>query len=358
MIYAFGSLAVSSIAIGDRLVGPGEPVLVIAEVGVNHNGDLELARALVERAAEAGADAVKFQTFSADRVARPDAPKSGYQLETTGGTESQLEMLRRLELGREAHSRLIARSRELDVVFLSTPFDEESVALLEELDVPAIKIASGELTNWPLLERAARTGRPLIISTGMADLDEVAAALAVVRASGTDETVLLHCVSSYPAEAAECNLRAISTMAEAFGVPVGYSDHTTGVETALAAVALGASVVEKHVTLDRGLPGPDHRASLEPDELARFIAAVRLVEASLGDGRKRPAPSELETRRLMRRSLVASSSIPAGTRLEPSLLRALRPATGISPALRDQVLGRRTSRDLAENEPIDWSDLE
>jgi N-acetylneuraminate synthase/N,N'-diacetyllegionaminate synthase len=343
-----------TVSIGARAVGNGEPVLVIAEAGVNHNGDPGLALRLVDEAAAAGADAVKFQTFSAERVAAASAPKAGYQLETTDPAESQLEMLRGLELTRDAHEPLIRRCAELGILFLSSAFDDESVALLDELDVPAIKVGSGELTNVFLLERIAATGRPVILSTGMADLDEVGSALRTLDGS---DVVLLHCVSNYPASPDDANLRAMATLRDAFQVAVGFSDHTTGIETSLAAVALGACAIEKHFTLDAGLPGPDHRASLEPDAFRAFVDGVRIVSSTLGDGTKQPAESELENRRLVRRSLVAARALPAGTTLEPGMVRALRPGTGIAPTDREAVLGRVLVRELAEDEPLSWDDL-
>lgn len=336
--------------IGGRPVGRGAPCFVIAEVGVNHNGDVELAERLVDAAAAVGADAVKFQSFRAERLASLDAPKADYQLETTSPGESQLEMLRKLELGAGAHERLVHRCRERGVFFLSSPFDEESVDLLVELDVPAIKIPSPDLTNPILLERAARTGKPLIVSTGMATLEEVERALATVAGANGGDVVLLHCVSTYPAAPDEANLRAMATMRGAFGVPVGFSDHTLGIDVALAAVALGASVLEKHVTLDRTLPGPDHRSSLEPDELASLLRGVRAVESALGDGVKAPSPAEASTRAIARRSLAAKADIPAGTVLTRELVTALRPGTGIPADRLAEIVGRTVTRDLRRGE--------
>lgn len=347
-----------TVELGGRRVGEGEPVLVVAEAGVNHNGSLDLALRLVDEAAAAGADAVKFQTFSAERVASAAAPKAAYQLETTDVGETQLEMLRELELDVDAHAALAARCAERGILFLSTPFDEESVAVLDELDVPAVKIGSGELTNTFLLERVAATGRPVILSTGMADLEEVGVALDSLAAGGAGAVVLLHCVSNYPAAPADANLRAMRTLADAFGVPVGFSDHTLGVETALAAVALGACVLEKHFTLDASLPGPDHRASLEPPALRALVQGLRAVSAALGDGVKRPAAAERENRLLVRRSIVAARALPAGTTLAREDVSALRPGDGIPPTRRDEVLGRRLRRDVEAGAQLAWEDLE
>lgn len=337
----FSSQGPASIDIGGRNVGSGHPCFVIAEAGVNHNGSLDLALKLVDAAAAAGANAVKFQTFRAEKIATRSAPKAEYQTRTTGTSESQFEMLKKLELSPDGHKTLAARCVESGVTFLSSPFDEESADLLETLDVPAFKVPSGELTNLPFLRYLARKGRPLIVSTGMATLAEVAAAVTAVKDTGCDRLVLLQCVSNYPAAAADVNLRAMATMAAAFGVPVGYSDHSTGSQVSLAAVALGACVIEKHFTLDRTLPGPDHQASAEPGEFAELVAGIRTVEAALGDGDKRPAPSELETARVARRSLVAAATIPEGSRLTAEMVAARRPGTGLPVDRLGELLGRR-----------------
>ena len=336
-----------AVQIGKKAIGPQEPVFVIAEAGVNHNGDLELARALVDLAVDAGADAVKFQTFHADRLATADAPKAGYQLKTTGDAESQLEMLRRLELSANAHRELDAYCRERGILFLSTPFDEEAVDFLDELGVPAFKISSGDLTNSPLLEHVAGKRKPVILSTGMSQLSEVIEAVSVLNAAGCENPVLLHCVSNYPADAADVNLRAMQTMRAAFDLNVGFSDHTEGMDVAVAAVALGACVIEKHFTLDRALPGPDHRASLEGEELRELVRSIRRVETALGSGRKQPAASEIETARVARRSLVAARAIPAGVSLKREMVVLRRPGTGFPPTALHTLLGRITVREIA-----------
>ena len=327
--------------IGDKLIGDGLPVFVIAEIGVNHNGDLSMARSLVDVAVSAGADAVKFQTFQADRVVTAEAVKAEYQLQTTSRAESQLDMLRRLELSTEAHRELQAYCAERNIVFLSTPFDETAADFLNELDVPAFKISSGDLTNSPLLQHIALKGKPVILSTGMSTIEEVIEAISVLRNSGCENVILLHCVSNYPADPAEVNLRAMQTMRTAFDVPVGFSDHTEGVEVALAAVALGACVVEKHFTLDRSLPGPDHRASLEPAGLRTLIQGIRKVEKALGNGKKLPTTSELDTAKMARRSLVAARDISAGSILKREMILLKRPGTGLPPTMLESVLGRR-----------------
>jgi N-acetylneuraminate synthase len=331
-----------------RPIGPGRPCFLIAEAGVNHNGSLDLALRLVDAAADAEADAVKFQTFRAERLATRAAPKADYQLRRTGTEESQLEMLRRLELSAEAHRRLADHCRWRRLHFLSTPFDEESADLLAGLGVPLFKVPSGEITNLPLLAHVAAKGVGMIVSTGMACLGEVEAAVRTVRAHGDPALALLHCVSDYPADPADCNLRAMLTLQTAFGVPVGFSDHTRGAEVALAAVALGACILEKHFTLDRALPGPDHQASLEPGELADLVRGVRTVESALGHGRKEPTPAEARTAAVARKSLVASRDLRAGTVLTPEMITARRPGTGLSPALRDHLAGRRLRTDLEE----------
>jgi N,N'-diacetyllegionaminate synthase len=346
------------VTIAGRELGPGSPCFVIAEAGVNHNGDLELARGLVDAAAVAGADAVKFQTFRAEAVAAPSAPKAGYQVETTGAHESQLDMLRRLELAADAHAELKRRAEDRGLVFLSTPFDLESVDLLDSLGVAAFKVGSGELTNLPLLAEIGRRGRPVILSTGGADLAEVEAAVAALGQAGAPDVIVLHCVSAYPAAAEDVNLLAMRTLAERLGVAVGFSDHTVGDEVALAAVALGACILEKHFTLDRSLPGPDHGASLEPGELEALVRRVRRVEAALGDGVKRPSEGERANADAVRRSLAAARDLRAGTVLEERMLEALRPGTGIAPSRLAEVVGRRLRRDRARGELLDPSDLE
>jgi len=335
------------VQIANKLVGPQQLVFVIAEAGVNHNGDLKAARDLIDVAVSAGADAVKFQTFRAELLATPDAPKAEYQLQTTGTAESQLEMLRGLELSTDAHRELQAYCRERSIIFLSTPFDEEAVDLLDELGVPAFKISSGDLTNSPLLEYVAGKGKPVILSTGMAEISELIEAVSVLNSAGCENPILLHCVSNYPAEPAEANLRVMQTMRAAFNLPVGFSDHTEGIDVSLAAVALGACVIEKHFTLDRTLPGPDHRASLEPAELHQLVQSIRRIESALGTGRKAPAASEVEIAKVARRSLFAGTDIAAGATLKREMVIVRRPGTGISPSQLNTLLGRRTVHKIA-----------
>ncbi|MEP7225721.1 MAG: N-acetylneuraminate synthase [Gemmatimonadales bacterium] len=342
----------STVRLGSTTIGPGHPCFVIAEAGVNHNGDPALAHRLVDAASAAGADAVKFQTFDPEQLAAADAPKAAYQIANTGSAESQLEMLRRLALPREALEPLAAHARDKGLLFLSTPFDAVSADFLDGLGVPGFKVPSGEVTNLSFLAYLARKGRPMLVSTGMSTLSEVATAVSVVRASGNPPLALFHCVTNYPAAPADCNLRAIETMRRAFGVPVGWSDHTEGFYPSIAAVAAGASLLEKHFTLDRSLPGPDHRASLEPGELIQLVAAVRETEATLGDGIKRPAPSEAANARLVRRSVHAARPLPAGHVLAPQDLVALRPGNGLPPSTIGRLVGRSLRVELARGEML------
>jgi N,N'-diacetyllegionaminate synthase len=347
----------ATVTVGGRRIGQGEPCFVIAEAGVNHNGDVDTALRLVDVAAAAGADAVKFQTFAADRLASAAAPKAAYQKLTTGEEESQRAMLKRLELSPDSHSALMNRCRERAIMFLSSPFDERAVDLLDALGVAAFKVPSGEIVNLPYLDHLARKRRPVILSTGMADLAEVKTAVDAIRAAGNDQIVLLHCVSEYPADPARSNLRAMASMAEACGCPVGFSDHSESGAVAIAAVALGACVIERHFTLDRNLPGPDHRASLEPAELADMIRDIRIAEAALGDGQKLPQPGELGNRAVVRKSIAAARDLPAGTVLRADDLTTLRPGNGIAPALLSQLAGRRLRDAVAAGTLIAWDML-
>jgi N-acetylneuraminate synthase len=320
---------------------------IIAEAGVNHDGDVSQALGLIDIAAAAGADAVKFQTFSADRLVTRDAAKASYQERTTDRAESQHAMLRRLELSDDVHRQLQAHAVARGITFISTPFDETAADFLQGLGVPVFKVPSGELTNLPFLRHVARKGRPMILSTGMATLGEVERAVDVVRAAGVDLTVL-HCTSSYPAAAVDVNLRAMVTMGQALGVRVGYSDHTLGIEVSLAAVALGARVIEKHVTHDKSAAGPDHAASLDAAELNALVRGVRTIELALGDGVKRPREVELEVARVARKSIVAARGLKAGHVVVDADVVLRRPGTGLSPELLPLVVGRTLRADLEE----------
>jgi N,N'-diacetyllegionaminate synthase len=329
--------------------------LIIAEAGVNHNGDIRLAKQLIDAAANSGADLVKFQTFSAQRLSTAYAQKASYQNLTTDVSESQLQMLRRLELDAGMHETLIDHCAARGIGFFSTGFDIESVNLLVALGQDHFKIPSGEITNLPYLRHIGALGRRILLSTGMANLGEVEAAIDVLEAAGTvrENMVVLHCTTEYPTPMGEVNLLAMQSMGNALGVDVGYSDHTVGIEVSVAAVALGAQVIEKHFTLDRNLPGPDHKASLEPAELAALIEAIRNVEASLGDGVKRPTPSETKNRPIVRKSLVAAVPIARGEVFSVDNMAVKRPGTGMSPMRWDEMLGRLALRDYAADELID-----
>lgn len=333
--------------IAGRQLGPGAPCFVIAEAGVNHNGDPAMAHALVDVAADTGADAIKFQTFRADRLATPDAPKAGYQVAAGGETENQQTMLRRLELDDGAWRKLTRHCRQRNITFLSSPFDPASADDLERLGIAAFKVGSGEITNLPFLEHLGGKRRPLILSTGMANLTEVASAVAAVRAAGCRSLALLHCVSAYPASPEDCNLRAMQTLAGMFGAPVGWSDHTMGCEIALAATALGACIIEKHITLDPSLPGPDQRCSMAPAEFAALVTALRRVESALGDGRKQPVAAEADVAAVARKSLVAARDLVVGSNLTPESVASRRPGIGIAPARLPDFLGRRVKRAVA-----------
>ena len=330
--------------------------LIIAEAGVNHNGSIETAEQLIETAAEAGADLVKFQTFSADRLVTGSASKADYQLETTSTRESQHEMIRKLELSREMHEELIAHCKKCGVGFFSTGFDPQSVDLLAELGLDRFKIPSGEITNLPYLRHIGQYGKPIILSTGMARLGEIEVALEVLEASGIprERVTVLHCNTEYPTPMADVNLKAMLAIRDALGVQVGYSDHTLGIEVPIAAVAMGATVIEKHFTLDRNLPGPDHRASLEPDELKAMVQAIRNIELALsGDGLKRPSPSESKNLEIARKSLVALVPIKAGEPFTEANLGVKRPGSGISPMRWDDFIGRPANRDYQVDELIE-----
>ena len=351
---------------------PDRHVTIIAEVGVNHDGSMDRARELVRAAAATGADAVKFQTFRGSSVVRRDAQKARYQLRTTDSGESQLAMLQRLELSFEDQVALQEQCTGAGVEFLSTPFDVASLESLVTLGVSTLKLSSGDLTNEILLRAAARSRLQLIISTGMATLGEVEWALGTVASEHLDiadpaealakalagdafrrRVTILHCTTEYPAPPIEVNLRAIETMRRAFGLPVGYSDHTVGLAIPVAAVALGATVIEKHFTLDRTLPGPDHEASTEPDEFKRMVEEIRMVEAALGTGVKLPTRSEWENRQRVRRSLVAKVAIRAGEPFTPENLDAKRPADRVPASRYGELLGRIADRDYHPDEPID-----
>lgn len=337
-----------------------DTVFFIAEAGVNHNGDVGLALDLVDVARKAGADAVKFQTFRADAISAPEAPMADYQ-KARADAPSQAEMLRRLELPHADFARIADHCRSIGIEFMSSPFDLDSAAFLAGIGMTRFKLASGEITNAPFVRDLARLAAEaegsVILSTGMSTLDEVAGAVGWIEGEGCRDLTILHCVSNYPAPAKDANLRAMDTLAEAFGHPVGWSDHTLGDAVSLAAVARGARVVEKHFTLDNALAGPDHAMSMDPEGLARLIAGIRAVEASLGDGIKRPVEAEREIMTVARRSLFAARDIAAGALVTEADLIALRPGDGISPARRGEVMGRLATRAIAAGTRIMLTDL-
>jgi N-acetylneuraminate synthase len=328
--------------------------LIIAEAGVNHNGSLARAQALVAEAAAAGADLVKFQSFITAKSISPQAPKADYQLDATDPGESQYEMVRKLELSPADHAVLLATCQQHRIGFFSTAFDNDSFDMLLALGMQMVKIPSGEITNLPFLRYVARPRLPVILSTGMANLGDIEAAIHVLEHAGLrrDQITVLHCNTEYPTPMQDVNLRAMANLGLAFGVAVGYSDHTKGIEVPIAAVALGATVIEKHFTLDRRLPGPDHQASLEPGELKAMVGAIRNIELALGDGIKRPTPSEQKNRAIARKSLVAAREIRAGELYSADNLAIKRPGTGISPMRWDDFIGHPAPRDFAADELI------
>jgi N-acetylneuraminate synthase/N,N'-diacetyllegionaminate synthase len=352
----WGTVGLEPVEIAGRLVGEGKPCFIIAEAGVNHNGDVELGKKLIDAAKSSGADAVKFQAFRAERLATRSARKANYQ-RTAQDDDSQFEMLRRLELSGGDFKELADHSRRRGIIFLSSCFDPESADLLEKLDIAAYKMGSGELTNLPLLRYVASKGRPMILSSGMSTMEEVAEALEAVREGGCDHIVLLHCISSYPAKAEDVNLRVIRALSEHFKVHVGFSDHTLSLVIPAAAVTLGAVMVEKHFTLDHSLSGPDHGMSLEPKEFRGMVANIREVEEALGDGVKRVREAERQVRAVSRRSVVAAVDIPAGTRITSEMLDIKRPGIGIEPKRIGEVVGKKAKRLIGRDELISWEAL-
>jgi N-acetylneuraminate synthase len=358
-------------------------IKIIAEAGVNHNGDLNMALDLVNAAAETGADVVKFQTFRAEEEISRNAPKADYQMETTHASESQFEMVRKLELGPEEHKIIVARCREKNIEFLSSPFDIPSIILLcRDLGLTSLKIPSGEITHAPYLFEAAKSGCQLILSTGMSTLEEIKNALSIIalglsgsegppsmdaafaafshpknQAALFNKVTLLHCTTEYPAPIEDVNLRAMNTLRDTFGLAVGYSDHTSGIEVPIAAAARGAHIIEKHFTLDKNLPGPDHKASLEPGLFAEMVRGIRNIELALGDGTKKPAPSELKNIPIARKSLVAKALIKAGDSFSKEVVGVKRPGTGISPMDYWEIMGKVSSRNYEQDELIDQIEL-
>jgi N,N'-diacetyllegionaminate synthase len=329
-------------------------IIIIAEAGVNHNGSIDTAKKMIDIADNAGADFVKFQTFKAEALVNRTATKADYQKKLTGDHESQFDMIKKLELNRSAHEELISYCEYKKVQFLSAAFDHDSIDLLAELNVPLYKIPSGELTNMPYLRHIGSIGKPVIMSTGMATLKEVRTALNIIYEAGTerDQITVLHCNTEYPTSMTDVNLNAMLTMRDKLGVKVGYSDHTLGVEIPIAAVALGATVIEKHFTLDRTLPGPDHAASLEPHELNTMVTSIRNIEKAMGDGQKKPSPSELKNIHIVRKSIVAKKTIQKGEVFSTENLSVKRPGKGISPMEWDHMLGQISTQNYNPDDLI------
>ena len=328
-------------------------IFLIAEAGVNHNGDYNTALKMIDKAKESGADAIKFQTFVAENLVSRSAAKAEYQKETTDPNESQLSMIKRLQLSWDAFRNLKSYADKIGIKFMSTPFDHDSIDFLAELGVDIFKIPSGEITNLPYLMRIGKLKRRVILSTGMSTLHEIKDAIAILKKYGTDDITLLHCNTAYPTPYKDVNLNAMGTLRESFGLPVGYSDHTKGIEVPVAAVALGAVVIEKHFTLDRNMEGPDHKASLEPDELKAMVTSIRNIEDALGSSEKRLTESEAVNRDIARKSIVAKCDIKAGTVFSEENITVKRPGNGISPMKWFEVLGKKAPRDFGYDELIE-----
>lgn len=329
--------------------------IIIAEAGVNHNGSLETAMQLVEKAAEAGADYVKFQTFRTENLVTASAHKADYQIQNTGNSDSQFAMLKKLELSEADHLALQKHCKAHHIKFISTPFDLESIDFLADLGMDFFKIPSGEITNYPYLKRIARKGLPVVLSSGMATMEDIANTLSVLERFGLErkQISLLHCTTEYPTPMNEVNLKAMETLRKTFNLPVGYSDHTQGIEVAIAATALGAAIIEKHFTLDRNMEGPDHIASLEPQELKAMVQAIRHIEKALGDGDKKPMPSETKNKAIARKSIVAKRPISENEILTEENLTVKRPGDGISPMRWEEVVGTKARRAFNTDEKIE-----
>lgn len=327
-------------------------VFIIAEAGVNHNGSIEIARKMIDAAVFSGVDAIKFQTFKAEKIVCKNVEKAEYQIENTGSTETQYEMLKKLELSADMHEELTAYCRERNILFLSTPFDIDSIKLLSDMNMPIFKIPSGEITNLPYLYEIAKQRRKVILSTGMSNLEEVREAVKILKVNGALDITLLHCNTQYPTPISDVNLLAMVKMKEELDVPVGYSDHTLGIEIPLAAVALGACVIEKHFTLDRKMAGPDHKASLEPQELKQMVDGIRKIEQALGNGTKQVSPSEQNNRNIVRKSIVAKEKIQKDEVFTEKNLTTKRPGTGLSPMRWNEIIGMKSDRNYEVDEMI------
>jgi len=346
------------ITIASKKISAKSPIFIIAEAGVNHNGSLANALKLVDAAAGAGADAVKFQTFKAEEVVTTQGAMADYQKKNIGKTESQLNMLKKLELNEKFYQPIIKRCQKKKIIFLSTPHGgEKSVDFLNSLKAPAFKFGSGDLTNLPLLQYAARYQKPMILGTGMSITREIAEAVRVIKRAGNKKIIILHCTTAYPCPFSAVNLKAMQTMMREFDVLVGYSDHTLGVTVPVMAAALGACVIEKHFTLNRNLPGPDHKASLEPAELKQMVAAIRTAETAMGSAKKQPAKIEKNNKLVGRKSIVAAGSISKGTVIGKKMLTVKRPGTGIPPKFLNKIIGRKAKKNIIKDYLIKWSDI-
>ncbi len=343
-----------NITIRDKEITPKGPSFIIAEAGVNHNGEIDRARELVQVARDAAADAIKFQIFYADKLVTRQAEQAAYQTQNLGKKETQYEMLKRLELPDQAFAELKTYAESLGLIFMATPFDKSAIDFLYELGVYAYKVGSGDLTNIPYLSHMAKTGIPMIVSTGMSVIEEVMAAKMVIASAGNDQLVFLHCTSNYPCPYEETNLRAMNTLRRETGCLVGYSDHTEGIVVPSTAVAMGAVVIEKHFTTDRNLPGPDHKASLEPEELKEMVRQIRLIETIMGEEEKKPTAAELEVAKVARKSVVALVDIPAHTTITADMLTIKRPGTGISPSKIHTFLGKKTKQYIPAETLLSW----
>jgi len=337
---------------------PERSCYIIAEAGVNHNGDISIAKKLIDAAKESGADAVKFQTFKTEEIVCKNTKKAQYQIENTGKTGSQYDLIKSLELEENDFIELKRYSVDKGITFLSTPFDQQSADLLDEINVPLFKIPSGEITNIPLLEHIGKKHKPVILSTGMSTLGDIEDAISALNSSGTENITLLHCTSSYPAPFSSVNLSAMATLRYAFRLPIGYSDHTEGITIPIAAAALGAAVIEKHFTLDKKQPGPDHKTSLEPDELKAMVEAIRNVEISMGNGIKKPDDTEKENVLVVRKSLVAKRDIMKNSVLSEDDVTVKRPGSGIPPKYYPEIIGKKTKAEIKKDELIKWFQIE
>ncbi len=344
------------IQIWKKLTKKNQPCFIIAEAGVNHNGNIKLAKKLVDAAAEAGADAVKFQTFKSENVVTKEAKTAEYQKKNTGKSETQLEMIKKLELDYKDFIELKKYCDKKQIIFLSTPHSEDAIDFLEPL-VPAYKVGSGDLTNLPFLKKIAIKKKPIILSTGMATLDEVKMAVKIIKNQKNNKIILLHCTTNYPCPIKEVNLRAMQTLKQEFNLPVGYSDHTLGMTVPIMAVAMGAQVLEKHFTLDKSLPGPDHKASLEPKELKQMIKKIKEVETVLGSGIKKPTENEKRIQKIIRKSIIAQINIPQNAKITKEMLTIKRPGIGIAPKYIGKILGRKAKKNIKKDKLITWEEI-